>query len=146
MKFLRPGAAPGDEFNYKGRNESLFQYNTKVSVPFIVSSKNYGLLFDTYSLCKWGDSRDYAQLGEIFDLYDAQGKPGALTAAYTPAAKNKKASPVVRREDRIYYEDQKTILDLPQRFDLNGSSVLYSGEIAARATGEYHSCSIMPVM
>ena len=107
-------------------------------MPFIVSSKNYGLLFDTYSLCKWGDSRDYAQLDEIFDLYDAQGKPGALTAAYTPAAKNKKASPVVRREDRIYYEDQQTILDLPQRFDLNGSSVLYSGEIAARETGEYH--------
>ena len=136
--FYGLGQHQADEFNYKGRNESLFQYNTKVSVPFIVSSKNYGLLFDSYSLCKWGDSRDYAQLGEIFDLYDAQGKPGALTAAYTPAAKNKKASPVVRREDRIYYEDQKTILDLPQRFDLNGSSVLYSGEIAARATGEYH--------
>ena len=38
------GQHQSDEFNYKGKNEELFQYNTKVSVPFIVSSKGYGVL------------------------------------------------------------------------------------------------------
>ena len=27
------GQHQSDEFNYKGKNEELFQYNTKVSVP-----------------------------------------------------------------------------------------------------------------
>ena len=71
-----------DEFNYKGKNESLFQYNTKVSVPFVVSGKNYGILWDNYSLSKFGDSREYAQLDQ-FKLYDTGGKPGGLTAVYS---------------------------------------------------------------
>lgn len=36
------GQHQSNEFNYKHKNEELFQYNTKVSVPFIVSSNNYG--------------------------------------------------------------------------------------------------------
>ena len=44
------GQHQADEWNYKGKNEELFQYNTKVSIPFIVSSNNYGILLDNYSL------------------------------------------------------------------------------------------------
>lgn len=135
--FYGLGQHQSDEFNYKGKNESLFQYNTKVSVPFIVSNKNYGLLFDTYSLCKWGDSREYAQLSEVFDLYDVNGEKGALTATYTPDKKNKKTQTLTRRESNIYYEDIKTVLDLPQDFPLYGSRVVYDGEIAARESGDY---------
>ena len=39
--FYGLGQHQSDEFNYKGKNEELFQYNTKVSIPFIVSNKNY---------------------------------------------------------------------------------------------------------
>ena len=59
--FYGLGQHQADEFNYKGKNEELFQYNTKVSVPFIVSNKNYGVLWDSYSLCRFGDPRDYSQ-------------------------------------------------------------------------------------
>ena len=45
--FYGLGQHQADEFNYKGRNEELFQYNTKVSVPFVVSSKGYGVLMDS---------------------------------------------------------------------------------------------------
>ena len=34
--FFGLGQHQSDEFNYKGKNEELFQYNTKVTVPFIV--------------------------------------------------------------------------------------------------------------
>ena len=47
--FYGLGQHQADEFNYKGKNEELFQYNTKVSVPFIVSNKGYGLLWDSSS-------------------------------------------------------------------------------------------------
>ena len=36
--FYGLGQHPADDWNYKGKNEELFQYNTKVSVPFVVSS------------------------------------------------------------------------------------------------------------
>ena len=55
MKFDSPedeafyglGQHQSEEFNMKGKNEDLFQYNTKVSIPFVLSNKNYGLLWDS---------------------------------------------------------------------------------------------------
>lgn len=68
------GQHQADEFNYKGKNEELFQYNTKVSVPFVVSTDNYGILWDSYSLCRFGNPVLYKQLGQVFKLYDKDGK------------------------------------------------------------------------
>ena len=77
--FYGLGQHQADEFNYKGKNEELFQYNTKVSVPFVVSNKNYGILLDSYSFCRFGNPNDYSQLNRIFKLYDKTGQEGALT-------------------------------------------------------------------
>ena len=60
--FYGLGQHQADEWDWKGRNEELYQYNTKISVPFVVSSKKYGILWDSYSFCRWGDPRPYAQL------------------------------------------------------------------------------------
>ena len=132
--FYGLGQHQADEFNYKGKNEELFQYNTKVSVPFIVSNKNYGLLWDSYSLCRFGDPRDYSQLGSVFKLYDKEGKKGALTGTYIPSSRSD-AETVVRREDSLYFEhlDREThlnnVVNLPEDFPLMGSQVTYEGEI-----------------
>jgi len=133
--FYGLGQHQSDEFNYKGKNESLFQYNTKVSVPFVLSNKNYGILWDNYSLSKFGDVRDYAQLNQ-FKLYDASGKEGGLTAAYVPDSKTGLA-PIIRTESAIDYEDIKTIKDLPANFPFDGSKVTYTGEIEANQRGVY---------
>ena len=34
-------------FDYRGRREYLYQTNMKISIPFLLSSRNYGLLIDT---------------------------------------------------------------------------------------------------
>lgn len=34
-------------YNYNGQKEYLFQANKKISIPFLISSKNYGILIDT---------------------------------------------------------------------------------------------------
>lgn len=133
--FYGLGQHQSDEFNYKGRNETLLQYNTKVSVPFILSNHNYGILWDNYSLSHFGDSREYAQLNENFKLYDAQGKEGGLTAVYSPESKEEPA--VERTESTIYYEDSKTVENLPKDFHLSGSNVKYSGEIESKENGIY---------
>ena len=43
------GQHQSDQWNYKGQNEELYQYNTKISIPFVISSKGYGILWDSYS-------------------------------------------------------------------------------------------------
>ena len=130
----------------KGKNEDLFQYNTKVSVPFVVSNKNYGILWDSYSYCRWGNPEDYLQLNRAFKLYDKDGKEGQLTGTYT----DKNGQKIVRGEDSIYFEyampegselckqtDKGGIQNLPQGFALNGSKVVYEGYVEAPANSFY---------
>jgi alpha-D-xyloside xylohydrolase len=132
--FYGLGQHQSDEFNYKGRNEELFQYNTKVSVPFIVSSRNYGILLDSYALSRFGNPAPYSQLGDLFTLYDKEGTEGALTGTYRSADGS---DPLVRREDSLYFETVESIKNLPAGFPLNGAEVTYEGELEARETGEY---------
>lgn len=75
------------EFNHKGGNEELFQYNTKVSIPFVVSNRGYGVLVDNYSLSRWGNPKPYMQLNKAFKLYGKDGAEGGLTGTYTSALK-----------------------------------------------------------
>ncbi len=133
--FYGLGQHQADEFNYKGKNEELFQYNTKVSVPFIVSNKNYGILWDSYSLCRFGDQRGYSQLQHVFKLYDKEGKAGGLTGTYIPGDKSNRV--IVRNEDSLYFEDLNTIKNLPAGFRLGGSKVTYEGEIEPSETGNF---------
>lgn len=140
--FYGLGQHQADEFNYKGKNEELFQYNTKVSVPFIVSNKHYGVLWDSYSFCRFGDPRNYAQLNDAFKLYDKEGKEGALTGTYIPAAASEKEM-LVRREDSIHFEHLRTddlskVVNLPENFPFMGSKVTYEGDIEPLETGLFH--------
>ncbi|MBO4215542.1 MAG: DUF5110 domain-containing protein [Bacteroidaceae bacterium] len=146
MKFDSPddesfyglGQHQSEEFNMKGKNEDLFQYNTKVSIPFVLSNKNYGILWDAYSYCRFGNPHDYLQLNRAFKLYDKQGNPGHLTGTYIDARGRK----LVRDEDSIYYEygtpakseianrtDNGGIKNLPKGFNLAGANVVYEGYI-----------------
>lgn len=139
--FYGLGQHQADEFNYKGKNEELFQYNTKVSVPFIVSNKNYGVLLDSYSLCRFGNPGDYLQLGEVFKLYDKEGKEGAVTGTYVPSVESG-AKTLVRREDSLYFEhlvrgDLSKVVNLPENFPLYGSKVTYEGSIEPSQDGEF---------
>ena len=129
--FYGLGQHQSDEFNYKGKNESLFQYNTKVSVPFIISNKNYGILWDNYSLSKFGDPRDYAQLDQ-FKLYGKNGEEGVLTATYK---NDQTGERIERQETTLNYEDLELIKNLPEDFSLNGSKATWEGEIEATQDG-----------
>lgn len=133
--FYGLGQHQSDEFNYKGKSEELFQYNTKVSVPFIVSNKKYGLLWDSYSLSRFGDSREYQQLNRVFKLYNKNGQPGSLTGTYQRW--NGDLQQLVRAEDSIFFEDIKSIKNLPENFPLKEANVTYEGEIEASQRGTY---------
>ena len=153
MKFDSPadeafyglGQHQSEEFNMKGKNEDLFQYNTKVSIPFVLSNKGYGLLWDAYSYCRFGNPEDYLQLNHVFKLYDKQGREGHLTGTYI----DRNGKKLVRDEDSIYYEygtpakseianrtDNGGIKNLPQGFNLAGANVVYEGFIEPIDNGQ----------
>ena len=144
--FYGLGQHQSEELNMKGKNEDLFQYNTKVSVPFVISNKNYGILWDSYSYCRWGNPDDYLQLNRAFKLYDKDGKEGQLTGTYV----DKNGQKIVRGEDSIYFEyampeaseickqtDKGGIQNLPKGFALNGSKVVYEGYVEASTNSFY---------
>ena len=154
MKFDSPddeafyglGQHQSEEFNMKGKNEDLFQYNTKVSIPFVLSNKNYGILWDSYSYCRFGNPNDYLQLNRAFKLYDRKGKAGHLTGTYVDAQGKK----LVRDEDSIYYEygypatseiavktDNGGIKNFPMGFNLQGARVVYEGFIEPQVSNLY---------
>lgn len=138
--FYGLGQHQSEEFNMKGKNEDLFQYNTKVSIPFVLSNKNYGILWDSYSYCRFGNPNDYLQLNRAFRLYDKQGREGHLTGTYI----DKDGKKIVRDEDSVYYEyaypatseiacktDDGGLRNLPKGFNLQGATVTYEGFIEA---------------
>ncbi len=132
--FYGLGQHQAEDYNYKGVNEELFQYNTKVSIPFVISNKNYGLLWDSYSYCRWGNPNDYQQLHRAFTIYNKGGNRGSLTGTYVDAQGNK----LVREEDSIYFENSETIGNLPKGFKLDGSRVTYEGFLQAPQSSNYH--------
>ena len=131
--FYGLGQQQTGEFDHKGLNEELYQYNTKISIPFIVSSKGYGLLFDAYSLSRWGNPNPYQHLGDVFKLYDKDGKEGALTGTYH----TRDGQTLVQREETLDYENERLIADLP-KLPLEGAFVKYEGEIEAPVAGDYY--------
>lgn len=131
--FYGLGQHQAEELNMKGKNEELFQYNTKISVPFAVSNKGYGILWDSYSLCRWGNPDDYWQLNRAFTLYDKNGKRGALTGTYT----DKEGRTLERLEDSIYFEHAHVVGNLPKNFKLSGAKVVYEGFIEAPVQSLY---------
>jgi alpha-D-xyloside xylohydrolase len=131
--FYGLGQHQSEELNMKGKNEDLFQYNTKISVPFVLSNKGYGLLWDSYSYCRFGNPDDYLQLHRAFTLYNKEGKKGSLTGTYTAADGTR----IIRAEDSVYYENSETIVNLPKDFNLNGSHVTYEGYIQAPVENLY---------
>jgi len=131
--FYGLGQHQSDEFNYKGKNEVLYQYNTKVSVPFVVSTRGYGILWDNYSLTKFGDPRDYGQLNQL-RLYGTDGSEGALTATYM--LKGDPSNVFVQRsEAAIDYENLETVKNFPEGFSFSGSRITWEGEVEAHESG-----------
>jgi alpha-D-xyloside xylohydrolase len=134
--FYGLGQHQSDEFNYKGKNESLYQYNTKVSIPFIISNHNYGILWDNYSLTKFGDPRDYSQIN-LFKLFDKNGAEGALTATYCNLRDTTEVF-LEKRDSILDYENLTTIKNFPHGVNLGRSKVIWSGDIEPEETGLYH--------
>jgi alpha-D-xyloside xylohydrolase len=119
--------------NIKGKDLDLTQVNTIAVVPFLVSTKGYGILWDNNSRTKFGDPRDYKQLSSL-KLYDANNKEGGLTAVYS-YLENKEKPVVTRIEKEIDYNYIPDLKKLPEGIKLGKAIVTWSGSIESDTTG-----------
>lgn len=122
--------------NQKGYQVELAQYNTEIAIPFMVSTKNYGILWDNYSITKVGDTRDYEPLSTL-KLYSADGHQGWLTATYAQQADPKKIL-VQRPESTLAYDFLVSQKDFPAGVKLDQAVVTWEGAIESAFTGVHH--------
>jgi len=80
--FYGLGQHQNARMNYNGRDVELAQHNMDIAVPFVWSSRHYGVLWDTASITRFGNPRAYALLSRDLSISDAEGKPGGFTAEY----------------------------------------------------------------
>jgi Alpha-glucosidases, family 31 of glycosyl hydrolases len=67
----------------KGTDLDLHQYNTEVFIPYLVSSRGYGILWDNTSFTRFGDLTDSVPLPGTTGLYATSGDPGNVAGSGT---------------------------------------------------------------
>jgi alpha-D-xyloside xylohydrolase len=127
------GANQTSFMNLKGKNRDLYQYNTMTAIPFLLSNRNYGILWDNYSRTKFGDTRDYKNLGGL-KLYNSDSEEGGLTATYS--YRNEKGRIfTTREEDEIDYRFIPDLARFPEGYNLNSGYVTWDGFIQSETDG-----------
>ncbi|MFL6759424.1 TIM-barrel domain-containing protein [Sphingomonas sp.] len=128
------------QMNYNGEDVELAQHNMDVAIPFVVSTRNYGLLWDNDSITRFGDPVPYPLAGASGDGLKVTGKDGAAgwTATYTVNGRviAERQEPAV---DLQYLENRK---DWPagtrapdNSSTVPGLKVTWTGTIVPAATG-----------
>jgi len=131
------GQHQDDVMNYRNQQVTLFQNNTEVAIPFLVSNKNYGILWDNYSISQVGDVRPYQTLSAL-KLFSKKDEQGWLTASYSNNWKQPETIAFEKAESVINYEflgDSK--LYLPAAFRPADGVVTYEGAIGSDFSGMY---------
>lgn len=60
-----------DDLNLRGKTKRLYQHNLRVVIPYLVSTRGYGLLFNTYSAFTFADGKDGASVtSDVVDELD----------------------------------------------------------------------------
>ncbi|MBL7744174.1 MAG: DUF5110 domain-containing protein [Chitinophagaceae bacterium] len=121
--------------NYRGYQVFLFQNNTEVAVPFLISKKNYGILWDNNSITKVGDTRSYKELSAL-KLFSKNDETGWLTASYYNDRRKPAEMLMQKAESDIKYEyvnDSK--LYLPAEFKPDNGFIRWEGSIASYKDG-----------
>lgn len=131
--FYGLGAHQNGIWNYKDQDIDLWQYNIIDVVPFLVSNKNYGILWDNNSRTKFGDIREYEPISSL-KLYEKDGTEGGLTAEYFRDENFEKLY-TSRMEKRIQHEYLDVNDEFPEGFKTKVAAVRWSGEIECTEAG-----------
>ncbi len=81
--FYGMGQHQNGQMNLNGEDVEIAQHNMDIGVPFVVSSRNYGVLWDNNSITRFGNPKPYGLASRDLEIRDAAGKEGGFTARYS---------------------------------------------------------------
>ncbi|HET9473208.1 MAG TPA: hypothetical protein VFO82_04905, partial [Steroidobacteraceae bacterium] len=81
--FFGMGQHQNAQMNLNGEDVEIAQHNMDIGVPFVVSSRNYGVLWDNYSITRFGNPKPYGLASRDLKIRDAAGQEGGFTARYS---------------------------------------------------------------
>ena len=81
--FYGSGQHQNAQVNLNGEDVELAQHNMDIGVPFVVSTRNYGVLWDNNGITRLGDPKPYGFASRDLKIRDAAGKEGGFTARYS---------------------------------------------------------------
>ncbi|MES2327395.1 MAG: TIM-barrel domain-containing protein, partial [Pseudomonadota bacterium] len=135
--FYGLGQHQNGQMNYNGEDVVLAQHNMDVAIPFVVSTRNYGLLWDNNSVTRFGDPKPYTYAGAPSDGLRVNGGAG-WTATYTANGKTiaSRSEPTIQLQ---YLEDVNRWPAGTRTPDMQqtvaGLHVTWEGTIAPRSGG-----------
>ena len=121
--FYGLGQHPGI-FNYRGHTVTLIQRNWDVAIPFLVSSKGYGILWDNYSMTRIDSYRDklrwWSEVAETIDYYFIYGSNiDEVIASYRRLTGTAPLLPLWAYgywQSKERYKSQKEIVETAKKF------------------------------
>ncbi len=144
--FYGLGQHQNAQMNLNGEDVELAQHNLDVGIPFVVSDRNYGVLWDNNSITRFGNPRPYGLASRDLKIYDASGKLGGFTASYFVGDELK----LKRVEKDINYQYIKDLENRPeemlgtsvsntsgQRVDIENARVVWEGALESSVTGTH---------
>jgi alpha-D-xyloside xylohydrolase len=131
--FYGLGGHQNGQMNYKGDDVELIQANIVDVVPFIYSSNNYGILWDNYSISRFGDARDYQPLNTV-GLFDKSGNAGGLSATYY--VRDKIVKQTIDTQINYEFLETPSVDNFPKDVAQNGK-VVWEGFISSDKDGAH---------
>ena len=134
--FYGLGQHQDGHINIADQNVEMTTFNMVITVPYLLSTRNYGLLWNNSSVSRWGDPREPAPISRNLRLFDADGNPGGLTARYYQSDTLK----LTRVEKDLDYQflarGTERENPLPAEItDPNNMRVVWEGSIASDKSG-----------
>lgn len=130
--FFGLGQHQNGQMNYNGEDVELAQHNMDVAIPFVVSTRNYGVLWDNTSITRFGDPKPYELASRDLKLIDAEGREGGLTARYYVGGQLK----LTRTEGDINYQYIRDQDAWPTEVKgAKDQKVVWEGSLQARTGG-----------
>jgi alpha-D-xyloside xylohydrolase len=135
--FYGLGQHQNGQMNYNGQDVELAQYNRDIAVPFVLSSRNYGVLWENNGITRFGDPTPYDVASRDLKIFDASGKAGGFTARYYVKGELK----LTRVEKDIDYRYLKDLpnwpaeLTGPDKKPVKGATVVWEGSVEPSVSG-----------
>jgi len=123
----------------KGYDLDLWQHNGTIVIPFLVSSRGWGILWDNTSFTRFGDLREMEPI-PAERLFDASGKAGGLTGEYYSGSHFDR--PVAERVDRtidiaISGKEKRPNQLIHPSLPPGPASIRWLGEVEPEVSGEH---------